>query len=147
MPRLKLHQIALALAVSAALTACGEKTAQKPKPLKQLLPRALPMLPQAPPLFRPLKILPMFLPKTKPCWNAHKPCSNLCLMRPKCKKSVRLPKNRSNSANNFGTKPACPKATLSAVTLATTWQRPAWTTCRPARATKANSAPVTPQLP
>ena len=28
MPRLKLHQIALALAVSAALTACGEKTAQ-----------------------------------------------------------------------------------------------------------------------
>lgn len=28
MPRLKLHQIVLALAVSAALTACGEKTAQ-----------------------------------------------------------------------------------------------------------------------
>ena len=28
MPRLKLHQIALALAVSASLTACGEKTAQ-----------------------------------------------------------------------------------------------------------------------
>ena len=28
MPRLKLHQIILALAVSAALTACGEKTAQ-----------------------------------------------------------------------------------------------------------------------
>ena len=28
MPRLKFHQIVLALAVSAALTACGEKTAQ-----------------------------------------------------------------------------------------------------------------------
>lgn len=79
MPRLKLHQIALALAVSAALTACGEKTAQTTETLKQLLPRAVPMLPQAPPLFRPLKILPMFLPKTKPCWNARKLRSNLCL--------------------------------------------------------------------
>ena len=79
MPRLKLHQIALALAVSAALTAWARKRLKQPKPLKQLLPRAVPMLPQAPPLFRPLKILPMFLPKTKPCWNARKLRSNLCL--------------------------------------------------------------------
>lgn len=79
MPRLKLHQIALALAVSAALTACGEKTLKQPKPLKRLLPRALPMPPQAPPPFQPLKILPMFLTKTKPCWNARKLRSNLCL--------------------------------------------------------------------
>ena len=79
MPRLKLHQIALALAVSAVLTACGEKTAQTTETLKQLLPRALPMLPQAPPPFRPLKIPPIFLPKTKPCWNARKLRSNLCL--------------------------------------------------------------------
>lgn len=78
MPRLKLHQIALALAVSAALTA-ARKRLKQPKPLKQLLPRAVPMLPQAPPPFRPLKIPPMFLPKTKPCWNARKLRSNLCL--------------------------------------------------------------------
>lgn len=75
MPRLKLHQIVLALAVSAALTACGELL----KLLKLLLPRALPMLPQAPPPFQPLKTLPMFLTKTKPCWNARKLRSNLCL--------------------------------------------------------------------
>ena len=44
------------------------------------------MLPQAPPPFQPLKILPMFLTKTKPCWNARKLRSNLCLTQPKCKK-------------------------------------------------------------
>lgn len=79
MPRLKLHQIVLALAVSAALTACGEKTAQTTETPQAASAAALPMLPQAPPPFQPLKILPMFLTKTKPCWNARKLRSNLCL--------------------------------------------------------------------
>ena len=78
MPRLKLHQSFWPLAVSAALTACGEKLHKLLK-LLLLLPRALPMLPQAPPPFQPLKILPMFLTKIKPCWNARKLRSNLCL--------------------------------------------------------------------
>lgn len=79
MPRLKLHQIALALAVSAALTACGEKTAQTTETPQAASAASAADAAASTAAVSPLKILPMFLPKTKPCWNARKLRSNLCL--------------------------------------------------------------------
>lgn len=80
MPRLKLHQIVLALAVSAALTACGEKTAQTTEtPQAASAASAADTAASTAAVSQPLKILPMFLTKTKPCWNARKLRSNLCL--------------------------------------------------------------------
>jgi len=79
MPRLKLHQIALALAVSAVLTACGEKTAQTTEtPQAASAASAADTAASTAAVSAP-KIPPIFLPKTKPCWNARKLRSNLCL--------------------------------------------------------------------
>lgn len=146
MPRLKLHQIALALAVSAALTACGEKTAQTtetpqaasaasaadtaastaavsaPQNSADISAEDKALLERAQATFKPLPDL-----------------AEMQKVRPFTEEQVKL-------GQQLWYENRLSKGTPSAVTLATTWQLPAWTTCRPARATKANSAAVTPQL-
>ena len=108
-------RLLLSLAVLSALAACGgqESKEQKPasapteaspfkRPLTQLhLPQQRPKL--------PLTAMPLL--KIKNYSNARKASSNRCQAPKKCRNCARLPKNRSNSAINYGMSPASPKAT------------------------------------
>ena len=99
------------------------------------------MLPQAPPLFRPLKFRrcsaedKALLERAQAVFKPLPDAAEMQKIRPFTEEQVKL-------GQQLWYETRLSKAIPSAVTPATTWQRPAWTTCRPARATKANSAPV-----
>ena len=108
-------RLLLSLAVLSALAACGgqESKEQKPAsaPTEASAVQTTPDAASAASAASQAAVDSNASPEDQELPNAHKASSNRCQAPKKCRNYARLPKNRSNSAINYGMSRASPKAT------------------------------------